>query len=161
MKNIILKKPQKQRENINIKEINYKESIIIINNIFLNISDTNNVEMIKIKKELENKIKGYKNQDIKKNIYIENKLITYNDLVEKLVISKLKCYYCRDNVKLLYTAVRDDNQWTLDRINNDLCHSKENTIICCLKCNLKRRNINSEKFNFTKKLQLNKINKIE
>ena len=127
----------------------------------MDISNINNNEMIKIKKELETKIKGYKSQDIKKNIYEETKLITYNDLIEKLVISKLKCYYCRTNVKLLYNIVRDDNQWTLDRINNDLCHSKENTLICCLKCNLKRRNINSEKFNFTKKLQLNKINKIE
>ena len=28
-------------------------------------------------------------------------------------------------------------QWTLDRIDNNIGHSKENVVICCLKCNLK------------------------
>ena len=26
--------------------------------------------------------------------------------------------------------------WTLDRINNDLSHTNDNTCISCLKCNL-------------------------
>lgn len=162
MKQIIFHKNTSERiinNKNNILELDYKNSITIINNIFLDNSSNiqYSSEFKFIKKELENKIRGYKNQDIKKSIYDENKLITYNDLLEKLVISKLKCYYCNDAVKLIYKICRDPNQWTLDRLNNDLCHSKENTIICCLKCNLKRRNIDSNKFNFTKKLNLNKI----
>ena len=162
MKQIIFHKNTSERiinNKNNILELDYKNSIIIINNIFLDNSSNiqYSSEFKFIKKELENKIRGYKNQDIKKSIYDENKLISYNDLLEKLVISKLKCYYCNDAVKLIYKICRDPNQWTLDRLNNDLCHSKENTIICCLKCNLKRRNIDSNKFNFTKKLNLNKI----
>lgn len=162
MKQIVFHKNTTERsinKNNNILELNYKNSITIINNIFLDNSNNiqYNSEFEFIKKELKNKIRGYKNQDIKKSIYDENKLITYNDVLEKLVISKLKCYYCNDIIKLIYKICRDPNQWTLDRLDNDLCHSNENTIICCLKCNLKRRNIDSNKFNFTKKLNLNKI----
>ena len=40
--------------------------------------------------------------------------------------------------------VRDEQQWTLDRIDNDKCHSDENTVISCLKCNLQRRVKNSD-----------------
>lgn len=159
MKKIILEKNTKERNNDKIKNIidlDKKTSIIIINNLFLDISNNNIVESNLIKKELECKIRGYKGQDIKKNIYDDKLLITYNELLEKLVISKLKCFYCRKDVKLIYKLVRDEDQWTLDRINNDVCHSNKNTIICCLKCNLKRRNIDSKKFEFTKKLILNK-----
>ena len=140
----------------NIEELGYKKEINLINNMYLDISNDFHNENLFIIKELEKKINSYKSQDKKKSIYDENKLITFNELIEKLVISKLKCKYCMNIVKLFYKYTRDMSQWTLDRIDNNLCHSNENTIICCLDCNLKRRNINSDKFNFTKKLKLNK-----
>ncbi len=58
---------------------------------------------------------------------------------------------------IFFEKVRDENQWTLDRINNYDEHSNENTIICCLKCNLQRRRKNSDKFLFTKQLETNQI----
>ena len=72
------------------------------------------------------------------------------------------CYYCREKCCLVSEKKRDKKQWTLDRINNYDEHSNNNTIICCLECNLQRRRKNSEKFLFTKKLETNqlKINKI-
>ena len=108
-------------------------------------------------KELEKKINGYKGQDIKKEIYDLSKLITLEEVVEKLVASKLKCFYCSSNVLILYKNVRESTQWTLDRKDNDLCHSCDNTIIACLKCNLQRRVTNMDKFDFTKKLLLKKV----
>ena len=60
-------------------------------------------------------------------------------------------------MKLFFEKVRDEEQWTLDRINNYDEHSNENTIVCCLKCNLQRRRKNSEKFLFTKQLENNII----
>ena len=77
--------------------------------------------------------------------------------MEKLVISKLKCHYCLQNTHILYTRNRDETQWTLDRIDNNLCHSNENTVIACLKCNLQRRCQDAKKFTFTKQLRIAKI----
>jgi hypothetical protein len=106
-----------------------------------------------LKKEVERKLNGYKNQDIKKKIYYKN-VISYEECLEKLVISKLKCYYCRKDCLLAYENVREDKQWTLDRIDNSIGHIKDNVVICCLKCNLKKRTMNDEKFKFSKQMRI-------
>ena len=85
-------------------------------------------------------------------------LISYEELLEKLVISKLRCYYCRKDVLLLYENNREQKQWTLDRLDNSLGHTKDNVVVCCLKCNLERRCLNDEKFLFTKQMRIIKKN---
>jgi hypothetical protein len=109
-----------------------------------------------LEKELNKKIQGYKAQDIKKEIYDVNALISLTDTLEKLIGTKLHCYYCKREVVLLYKNVREPSQWTLDRIDNSNGHSKENTVIACLKCNLQRRVTDMEKFTFTKHLIIKK-----
>ena len=84
-------------------------------------------------------------------------MITLDEIIEKLVISKLLCFYCKDNVKVLFVMVRDNKQWSLDRIDNNICHSNDNTVICCLKCNLERRVQNANNFKFTKQLRIKKV----
>ena len=108
--------------------------------------------------EIKTKLNSYKCQDLKKNIYDIQLFITYEQLIEKITESKLKCYYCNDCIYILYEIVRENKQWTLDRIDNQLGHNKENIVISCLQCNLKRRDTNSKKFLFTKQLILNKVN---
>ena len=108
-------------------------------------------------KEIERKISGYKAQDLKKEIYEAPLLITLADTLEKLLPTKLQCYYCKTVMALLYKNVREPTQWTLDRIDNSKGHSKENTVVACLKCNLQRRVIPIDKFTFTKHLKINKI----
>ena len=54
-----------------------------------------------IKSEISRKINGYKSQDVKKEIYNELLLINADNIIEKLVSCKLKCYYCCKNVKIL------------------------------------------------------------
>ena len=107
--------------------------------------------------EIEKKRQGYKSQDIRRELYDETKLITSEEIVEKLVESRLMCGYCSGKVKVIFTTVRDSSQWTLDRIDNDQCHSCDNTVIACLKCNLQRRCIDANKFAFTKGLRIKKI----
>jgi len=80
-----------------------------------------------------------------------------DETIEKMVISKLKCHYCYQEMKIFFTKVRDETQWTLDRIDNDLCHSNDNTVVACLKCNLQRRRQDAGKFTFTKQLRIKKI----
>ena len=111
-----------------------------------------------VKKELERKIKSYKAQDIKKNKLNEENLIKIDECIDKLVLSKMKCYYCRENMLLVYENVREPKQWTLDRIDNSIGHIKENVVISCLTCNLKRRTMNDEKFKFSKQLKIIKKN---
>lgn len=140
--------------------ITHKEQLHAINKLYLNYDDTtyrNNPDNKNIQKEITRKINGYKHQDIKKGIYDELLLINMEDILEKMVSSKLKCLYCKTPVTIIYKYVREDCQWTLDRIDNDLCHSSANTIVSCLKCNLKRRNINKDKFLFTRNLNIKKL----
>jgi len=132
----------------------YEKQILILNEFYMNnVCDNNKI----LRSELLKKINSYKTQDLSKNKYNSNTFISLNEVVEKLVSSKLKCYYCRQNVLLLYKNVRDGFQWTLDRIDNDKDHSNDNTIIACLKCNLQRRTRDKDVFLFSKQLKINKL----
>lgn len=116
--------------------------------------------LILIINELKKKISGYKQQDIKKHIYDKNNFCNINDTIKLLQNSNLICNYCLQNIKIIYDDVKDPLQWTLDRINNDLGHIVDNLIICCLKCNLKRRKQILTHFDFTEKIKMQKIVKL-
>ena len=122
------------------------------------LKNIENIEYPLFQSEIKTKLNCYKSQDLKKNIYDNQLFITYEQLIEKIKESELKCYYCKDFIYILYEIVRENKQWTLDRIDNHLGHNKDNIVISCLQCNLKRRDTNSKKFLFTKQLILNKVN---
>ena len=147
-------KKQQERNVANYEEPSLKEQLVSINRYYMHVGDNYSKH---IKCEISRKIIGYKTQDVKKEIYNESLLINADNTIEKLVSCKLKCYYCCKNVKILYKTVRDEQQWTLDRIDNDKCHSDINTVISCLKCNLQRRVKNSKDFVFTKQLKISKL----
>ena len=71
---------------------------------------------------------SYLAQDKKKNRSCIN-FINLEEILELLVISKLKCYYCKHNILILYNNVREPYQWTLDRIDNDKAHNSTNVVI--------------------------------
>lgn len=128
---------------------NFKQTEYL-NKLFLNHTyEGDNI----VKKEIKNKILNYKNQDKNKNMDT-SKVITYEDCLEKLVISRLVCSYCRKYCMLLYEEVRNPLQWTLDRIDNNIGHTKENVVISCLSCNIKRGVMDDAKFKFTKQLKI-------
>ena len=128
-----------------------KKQINILNKLYLK----EEYEGIKtVKKSIEKKIKGYENQDIKKDKLNKNKLIKYEDLLEILVISKLKCYYCKCDCLLMYDNVREKKQWTLDRLDNEEGHNRDNVVVSCLECNLKKGTIDDKKFKFAKQMRI-------
>ena len=128
-----------------------KKQINILNQLYLK----EKYEGIKnVKKSIEKKIKGYENQDIKKDKLNKKKLIKYDDLLEILVISKLKCYYCKCYCLLMYDNVREKKQWTLDRLDNEEGHNRDNVVVSCLECNLKKGTIDDKKFKFAKQMRI-------
>jgi hypothetical protein len=108
--------------------------------------------------QIQTKRNGYKYQDVQKKIYDEQSFISYRKILELLVKSGLLCYYCKEKVFVIYEYIREVNQWSLERINNDYGHNHDNVEIACLRCNLRRRTMNHEKFLATKQIKFVKVN---
>ena len=112
-----------------------------------------------ITSHIKMKICGYRQQDILKKKLKEDCLVKFNEVIDLLIESKMKCKYCSQEVYILYERVREMKQWSLDRINNDIGHNSGNLLIACLECNLKRRRTNKDAFMFTKNMVIIKENK--
>ncbi len=153
-KNINYKAQRTDLSNLNDSDITHLIQVDMLNKLYM---DINFPIRSLLERELNKKISGYKAQDIKKDIYEVGSLITLADTIEKLMAAKLRCFYCKREVVLLYKNVREPTQWSLDRIDNDKGHSAANTVISCLKCNLQRRVTDMGKFTFTKQLNIIKI----
>jgi hypothetical protein len=173
IKKIIIEKPQKKKLHQNeIKKINCEKEIkmrvetktwglndndlshetqlsILINGDIMN---NNNKYIQKIVSHIKNKLYSYRQQDVIKKKFNEEKFVSFEETIELLKKCNLKCCYCSNEVYILYERVREMKQWTLDRINNDLGHNNENLVISCLECNLKRRRTNKDAFMFTKNM---------
>ena len=123
----------------------------------LNNKESNNKEKQMIVSHIKTKLSSYKQQDILKKKFSSQDFVSYIDVLTLLNDSNMKCYYCNCETYLLYEIVREMKQWSLDRINNDIGHNKNNLVICCLECNLKRRRTNKDAFFFTKNLKIQKM----
>uniref|UniRef100_A0A6C0I0X8 Uncharacterized protein n=1 Tax=viral metagenome TaxID=1070528 RepID=A0A6C0I0X8_9ZZZZ len=129
----------------------------IISKLYMNL-DNDVIENREIYiKEITKKLSGYKRQDTDKDIYSKNTFISLEELIEKLLCSKLKCFYCKSACELIYENVLSKRQWTLDRIENDAGHNADNVVICCLECNLKRGIMDSGRFKYGKQLKFKKV----
>ena len=107
---------------------------------------------------LKQKYSSYKNQDKQSHKYDPEQHITYEQMIEKIYKSGLKCYYCNCDLSILYNKKRLKTQWTLERLDNNLGHYSTNTCISCLDCNLKRRTDNYEYFKQSKQTKVVKLN---
>ena len=107
-----------------------------------------------IAKDIKKKTLSYIQQDKLKHLYDCKSSISYEQTLEKLFLSGLKCHYCECNLCVVYKYKRLPEQWSLDRIINEEGHSFDNVLVSCLKCNLSRRCQNSDKYLFTKKLKV-------
>ena len=135
---------------------NYNEQIKIINDISCNNLE-NSVTKIAIQ-QINKKISSYKQQDINKKMLDNEKFIDFNCVIYKMIECELKCRYCKCEMSILYDTTREMKQWSVDRVDNDKGHNKDNFHLACLDCNLKRRRKTDEKFLFTKQLNIIKQN---
>jgi hypothetical protein len=107
-----------------------------------------------ILQQMNQKIGGYKAQDIEKDIFSETEFVDLPKVLDIMIDCQNHCFYCKTRVHVLYEYVREPNQWTLERIDNKFGHNKTNTVIACLKCNLSRRTMYHERYVFTKQLNI-------
>ena len=133
-------------------DLSHSTQVQILNYLKNNLKTDAGPYASKYVSHIKSKICSYKNQDIKKNRLDLDKLITYDETLDLLSSSGLRCHYCSDEVYILYEKVRENKQWSLDRINNDIGHNSGNLVIACLECNLKRRRTNKDSFMFTKNM---------
>jgi hypothetical protein len=118
-----------------------------------------NVFRTEIRRQIHYKLHSYRSQDVKKSLLDESQFVNYEYVIELLREKQLKCFYCKETVLLMYDAVRDSKQWTLDRMDNSMGHNRGNVEIACLICNLRRRTMYHERYVFTKQVgNIKKIN---
>ena len=110
-----------------------------------------------MRRQIQNKVSSYKMQDIQKQKYDDEKFVDLNFVIELLHKKSLKCFYCKESVYLFYNFVRENKQWTLERIDNGAGHNKDNVEIACLLCNLRRRTMYHERYVFTKQMSVVKL----
>jgi hypothetical protein len=118
------------------------------------LKDKMNNETKWILKEIERKMCGYKHQDLEKDVFEVEQFIPLLEIINKMIDTELKCYYCKQEMLVLYEYIREARQWTIDRDNNDLGHNVNNYVLACLECNLKRKRRQKDAFLFTKQLNI-------
>lgn len=106
---------------------------------------------------LKAKQSGYRSQDTAKKIYDPTRFIQIPDLIHLLAESNLSCFYCRKWTTLFYENVREPRQWSLERLSNAEGHNRDNVVIACLECNMRRRTMYYERYLATKQLKVNKL----
>lgn len=138
-----------------LSHMSHRDQVATANKLFMGENCTNcNI----LSRELEKKRYGYYQQDLrKKRVAAIEEVITLSELEEKIVASKLRCFYCASAVLLFYREARDPHQWTLDRIDNTCAHTANNTCVACLECNLNRRRTSHVGYAFTKALSIRKL----
>mgnify|MGYP001130839941 FL=1 len=112
-------------------------------------------------RHIKEKLSGYLSQDRLQGRVNDGVHISYMSALQKIVDCDQKCYYCCEDVLLLYTVVRESMQWTLDRIDNDVRHTADNVVVSCLDCNLSKRRRGKEAFRATKQMVLRKCDDAE
>lgn len=111
-----------------------------------------------LRDEIAKKISSYRQQDVLKKRLNKKELIDYQYVKSLIQECALKCHYCSEDSLILYETRRDMSQWTVDRIDNEIGHNRNNIVISCLKCNLQRKSRNSDKFLQTKQMVIKREN---
>ena len=116
-------------------------------------SENNKIQRL-IQNQISQKISSYRSQDVEKGIFDSAKFIHLEVVLQRIIDSQMKCFYCREPMKLLYEYVREPKQWTVERVDNSRGHNCDNIEIACLMCNLRRRVMRQDRYIFTKQVRI-------
>ena len=139
------------RYKFEVKDFDHNQQISIVNKLYLDNDLEYKKDMTAV---INKKLQGYRSQDKQKKLWNDKQFITIDETLEALVASKLRCHYCSNEIFLLYEKVGEKRQWTLDRIDNQLGHFRNNIVISCLECNIQRKDMSKDKFKFSKNLKI-------
>jgi 5-methylcytosine-specific restriction endonuclease McrA len=151
MEKKIKEKEIQKRQITNTTKWNFTETELDRENQYEILFDSS--KSLFLYQQIKNKLSSYRSQDIEKNIYSIGKFADLSGVLQKMEDCKLKCFYCKECVALLYENVREPKQWTLERIDNKMGHNIDNIEIACLSCNLRRRTMHYERYVLTKNIQ--------
>ena len=160
-KKVKLEKPKKKR--VITQSINWEtaiEELLDIDDIENTIDendDTKSCKMILL--QIKRKISGYLGQDKEKKLVNRELFVNVQDVIKLFKTSKMICYYCKEKTEIMYEFVREPKQWTLERLDNAFGHNRDNVVISCLRCNLRRRTMAKERYLQTK--AMSKIVKLD
>ena len=103
----------------------------------------NNKALIKKRRQsfesqLKRKCNNCKIHDKHYKRYVAENFITTDWIKAQLNKQKNKCHYCKRVMKLEKFQNNDKEMYTIDRINNKYCHTQDNCLVACYKCNLSR-----------------------
>ena len=130
-------------DTLDISSISEAEQISFANKLYLGEDFPHNEFVLR---ELRSKLAAYKSQDKRNSVFDASHFVTMERLSEVLVASRLRCCHCMAFVPLLYDKPNDRRQWTLDRVSNEQGHNEMNVKVSCLGCNIKRGDMEIERF---------------
>lgn len=127
-------------ENSGVTDIFGKTLTNYLGSCLLDPSDT--IIQKAIKNDIRAKLSVYRSADLKRwgsNCLTPENTPSWEDIALLMVGKKGRCFYCHSFYILCYKNIYDPLQWSVDRIDNSKPHIKENIVISCLGCNLRRR----------------------
>jgi len=154
-KKVTLEKPKKKR--VITHTTNWEIALEELQNIegdsieeTLNQTDNNLCKIIL--QQIKQKISGYQAQDRNKKLFDNELFVNVQDVLNLFKTSGMTCYYCKEKSQIMYEYVREPKQWTLERLDNSFGHNRNNVVIACLRCNLRRRTMATERYLKTKEM---------
>jgi hypothetical protein len=103
------------------------------------ISGLAEVKEAELRARIERKIDGHKKADSdKKRRYAPSEYVDAATVMRLLQQQGGCCCHCNEEVLLQWkesAGTRDTRQFSIDRINNDVAHTKNNVVVSCLRCN--------------------------
>ena len=161
VKKVKLEKPKKKR--VVTQTIQWENALYElenIENIETTIDEKDDTKTCKvILQQIKRKISGYLGQDKEKKLVNRELFVNVQDVITLFKTSKMICYYCKERTEIMYEFVREPKQWTLERLDNSFGHNRDNVVISCLSCNLRRRTMAKERYLQTK--AMSKIVKLD
>jgi len=100
-----------------------------LDNIFIYCVKENSINFLKLDEAIRGRIQGHMQYDIARFKRIDNDYIDIR-FVKDLLFSTKKCKFCERRFDL-----NDSESWSIDRIDNNIPHTKDNCQIICRKCN--------------------------